>query len=136
MNRFVFPSLMLFCLATGCAAQGGQRLSYQQTHEQLEASAADGALASAQFSPPASALVFDLPVASDIPPLDLDRQSREPGAFVGFEGPSIEYHTVLINNTQNAGFGLGFGCGLYGPCDFGDSYQRQDLIQRTSVRYR
>ncbi len=82
-------------------------------------------MASAQVSPAASALVFDLPIARDIPPLNLDRQSREPAAFVGFEGPSIEYHTVLINNTQNVG-----------DCDLGDCYQRQDFIQRTSVRYR
>jgi len=95
-------------------------------------------MASAQFSAPASALVFDLPVASDIEPLDLDRDSRQPGAFVGYEGPSIEYHTVLINNTQSVGngYGCGYGCGLNGACNFGDSYQRQDLIQRTSVRYR
>jgi len=130
MNRFTFPSLMVFCLVAGCAAQGtGQR--NQQAQQQIEYPAAEAVMATAQFPPPASALVFDLPVASDNPPLNLDRESREPGAFVGFEGPSIEYHTVLINNTQSVGSGFG-----YGTCGFGDSYQRQDLIQRTSVRVR
>ena len=84
-------------------------------------------MASADFSEPASALVFDLPIARDIPPMNLDRASREPGAFVGNESPSVEYHTVLINSFQGAGFG---------DRGFGDSYQRQDFVQRTSVRYR
>jgi len=131
MNRFTFASLLLFLLVAGCAArpnaaQQPQLLARErQPAQPVDDPPSEAVIAAAQFSAPASALVFDLPVARDLPPLNLDRQSREPAAFVGFEGPSAEYHTVLINNTQ-----------CVGNCGYGDSYQRQDLIERTSVRYR
>jgi hypothetical protein len=138
MNRLIAPSVVLVALAAGCAGptscwQRSQRVAPgQQPQEQVEFSAADVEKASARLAPAASALVFDLPVAYDVPTFNLDRESRQPAAFVGFEGPSVEYHTVLINNSQSVG--VGFGCGLDGS--LGDGYQRQDTIQRTSVRYR
>ena len=130
MKRIIFPTLFALGLAAGCAGptasqQRPQPLAGDQRPDQYPAAAAT--MASAEFCEPASALVFDLPVARDVPPLNLDRASREPAAFVGFEGPSAEYHTVLINSFQGAGSG---------DCCFGDSYQRQDFVQRTSVRYR
>jgi len=133
MNRFTHLVIILLGLAAGCAGpsalQRSQPLAQgQQLQQHDEFAAADATLASAEVFAPASALVFDLPIARDLPPLNLDRESHQPGAFVGFEGPSAEYHTVLINSYQGGGYGYG--------CDAGDGYQRVDLIQRSSVRYR
>lgn len=90
--------------------------------------------AAERIAAPASALVFDLPVAQGLPPINLDRSIRQPAAFVGFEGPTVEYHTVLIDNRQGVGNGWYGGCGFFGGTD--DSYQRQDVTVRSSVRYR
>jgi hypothetical protein len=92
---------------------------------------AEAQTASADASPAASALVFDLPVAQGLPPINFDRASREPGAFVGYEEPSVEYHSVFIYSSQSTGIG---GSG-FGDC-LNDGYQRVDVIQRSSVRYR
>lgn len=96
--------------------------------------AGEAVAASDHVAAPASALVFDLPVAQGMPPINLDRSIRQPAAFVGYEGPTVEYHTTVIDNRQGVGSGWYGGCGFYGAPD--DGYQRQDVTVRTSVRYR
>jgi hypothetical protein len=97
-------------------------------------SAGEAIPAAERVPAPASALVFDLPVAQGLPPINLDRSIRQPAAFVGYEGPTVEYHTTIIDNRQGVPGCYGGGCGFYGAVD--DSYQRQDVTVRTSVRYR
>lgn len=127
MNRFIFPTLFVFGLAAGCAGQSQQArpVAGELQSGKTAYPAAEATMASAEVFQPASALVFDLPVARGLPPLNLDRASREPTAFVGFEEPSVEYHTVFIDDVQGSN---GYG--------WGNGYQREDVIQRTSVRYR
>ena len=86
----------------------------------------------------ASALVFDPPVIEGEAPLELGRADRAPGAFVGFDGPTVEYLYVRMDDSQvGNGFGRGgrFGRGGGGGGTY-DRYERRAVTERIGVRYR
>jgi hypothetical protein len=82
-------------------------------------------------APSASALVFMAPVAYGTPPLNLDRSERAASAFMGFEGPTIEYYHVETYDSQIAG---GYCPSGAGGCNFGgafqDRYERRTYIDK------
>lgn len=88
---------------------------------------------------PASALVFAPRVTSDAP-LELSRADRQPSAFVGYEGPVVEYYQVETFDRQSGGGGGQgpfWGCGAYGGFgSYGDRYERRVYINKTGVLYR
>src|SRR5262245_38018354 len=73
----------------------------------------------------AGALVFDPPVISDQPPLDLTRDDRNPGAFVGYEPLTATFFYVRTDDLQGDQFGRNGGL-----------YQRRAVQVKTGVSYR
>jgi len=73
------------------------------------------------FDPaPASALVFDLRLpAGDLP--ELDREPRQPMAFVGYEELLTTYFYLRVDDRQRTD---------------GDRYDRRSYMQSLGVRYR
>jgi hypothetical protein len=84
----------------------------------------------------ASALVFDPPVIAGEEPLELSRADRAPGAFVGYEGPTVEHFYIRLDDSQiGARFGGGGRFGRGGGGTF-DHYERRAVTERLGVRYR
>lgn len=77
-------------MMTGCAAQ-------QPTMPAVTiASCSDVASA---------ALVFDAPITLDQAPIELPRDIRGQGAFLGYESASVSYYDVFSYNRQSNGRG-------------------------------
>jgi hypothetical protein len=104
-------------LAAGCASQ--------PRHRQAAASVED------EYGParPASALVFDPPVAVDGPPLDLARDGRAQEAFVGYAEGVTEYFYLRWEDRQAA-----YGSGHHGGRD--DYYERRAVSEKMGALYR
>ena len=83
----------------------------------------------------ASALVFDPPIIADDEPLELSRADREPGAFVGYEGPVVEHFYIRFDDSQ-IGQSFGGGGGRFGNSGHFDRYERRAVTERSGVRYR
>lgn len=86
----------------------------------------------------ASALVFDPPVTIGEEPLELSRADRQPGAFVGYQGPTVEHFYIRMDDSQvGSSFG---GGGRYGGWGGGggsfDFYERRAITERSGVRFR
>ena len=119
MGRAVgYRALMVLglSLAAGCAAQ--------PKHRQV-AGVED------EFGParPASALVFDPPVARDGPPLDLARDGRDQQAFVGYAEGVTEYFYLRWDDRQAS-----YGSGRHGGYD--DRYERRAVSEKMGALYR
>ena len=85
------PILLLAAFATGCASSKPEpEATYTYPGE--------------PFSFPASALVFDPPVAADLPPLDLSREPRQAMAFGGFEQSAETYSYVRTDDRQSTAY--------------------------------
>jgi hypothetical protein len=87
----------------------------------------------------ASALVFDPPVILGEEPLELSRADREPGAFVGYDGPVTEYFYIRMDDSQiGNSFGGGGRFSRGGGAGGGnyDHYERRSVTERIGVRYR
>ena len=89
----------------------------------------------------ASALVFDPPVTIGDEPLELSRADRQPGAFVGYDGPIVEHFYIRMDDSQiGSSFGGGRGGrrGGWGGAGGGsfDSYERRAITERIGVRFR
>jgi hypothetical protein len=56
------------------------------------------------YSYPASALVFDPPIAAGLPPIDLSREPREVMAFAGFQQASTTFSFVRTDDRQSTGY--------------------------------
>jgi len=81
--------VVLGCLlASGCAAQQPHVADSQPTSVQ-------------QADSPALALACDPPVVAGQPALYLDRDSREPAAFAGYEQPTITYSYLRVEDHYN-----------------------------------
>jgi hypothetical protein len=74
---------------------------------------------------PSAALVFDPPVISDQPPLDLSRDDRTPGAFVGYEETIATFYYVRTDDRQFDGSGLNQ-----------DRFERRAISTKVGVSYR
>ena len=112
----------LLAAVTGCASRNT-----------AEATAPTEELAQAPMRPfddavTASALVFDPPAAEDELVLDLAREPRLPGAFIGYEEPTVSFYSVRVDDIQGAGWGWGWG--------WGDGYMRRAITSRTGGSYR
>jgi hypothetical protein len=70
----------------------------------------------------AGALAFDPPVIANEPPLQLSRDFRTPGAFVGYESLTTTYYYLRIDDRQTD--------------DFGDRYERRAFSEKFGVTYR
>jgi hypothetical protein len=87
----------------------------------------------------ASALVFAPPVTLDEPPINLDRASRQPVAFFGYDEGSIEYYRLTVDDRQTFstgdGGGRSWGGGLGGGYGSGWSgrYDRQAVSERVGA---
>src|SRR4051794_32149344 len=60
-----------------------------------------------------SALVFDPPITQDQPPLVLAREDRQPWAFAGYPGSTVEFYNIHTDDNQLY-FGGGGGSGGFG----------------------
>lgn len=86
----------------------------------------------------ASALVFDPPVTIGEEPLQLSRADRQPGAFVGYDGPIVEHFYIRMDDRQ-IGNSFGGGGGRWGSTGGGgisDFYERRAITERIGVRFR
>jgi hypothetical protein len=54
-----------------------------------------------QTDSPSLALAFDPPAIAGQPALYLDRESREPAAFAGYDQPTVTYSYLRINDFYN-----------------------------------
>ena len=109
MNRYL---LILACIAlTGCAStrpqEGKDTLA---EHPQYETATA-------------SALAFDAPIAAGYTLLGLDRDAREPGAFIGYQDTVVETFSISLDDTQSND-------------PFLDIYARSSSSQKVGTRYR
>lgn len=113
---------------TGCCA----------SHKPATTSAtADASLASQRQyeDASASALVFDPPVTVGETAPQLDRDVRQPSAFIGFDGPITTYYWIHTDDSQVSDWGNGGG-GSGKNGGVGDRYERRAVIDRTGVTYR
>jgi hypothetical protein len=79
-----FSVAVLGCLmACGCAAGQSHVADFQPAVVQ-------------QADAPAVALACDPPMIAGQPPLYLDRESREPSAFAGYEQTTVTYSDVQV----------------------------------------
>jgi hypothetical protein len=85
-----FSMAILGCLfACGCVAHQRSQVSDFQPACQQQA---DG---------PALALACDPPVIAGQPALYLDRESREPAAFAGYDQPTVTYSYLRVEDRYN-----------------------------------
>ncbi|MBV8779888.1 MAG: hypothetical protein JO353_00690 [Phycisphaerae bacterium] len=75
-----------------------------------------------ECDPPAVALAFDPPITIDQGELALDRESREPRAFVGYDEPTITYSYLRVDDRMD---GTGRG-----------RYDREAVAERIGVSTR
>ena len=88
-------------------------------------------------SKPAAALVFSPPMVQDAPPLELSRDLRRPGAFVGYPESVVEFFYVRWDDSQVGGDGSTWsGSGHGGSSGFHDRYERRAISEKTGVLYR
>jgi hypothetical protein len=71
----------------------------------------------------ASALVFASPVTPSFPLLGLDREARQPSAFLGYDDPIIESYFIYTDDQQNSWSSL-------------DDYDRQAIYTKVGTRTR
>ena len=93
-------------LACGCATASRQTSGAGQSLSARSASndgaGYDDAAEQHRYRPAAaSALAFDPPLAPDYPLLGLDRDSREPGAFIGYQDSVTEYFASGLSDNQS-----------------------------------
>ena len=128
---------LLACVAlTGCAAGGGNA-PRAASHE---AASHDAFVERVQTDDAAavtaSALVFSPRVGGQGEMPDLSRAARQPSAFVGFDGPIVEYYHIETYDRQISGGGYGpYGGSGYGYGG-GDRYERRAYIDKIGVLYR
>jgi hypothetical protein len=108
--RWIPVIAILFML--GCAASPRGQADRSRTEPDFDAAQA-------------AALVFDPPVIAHSPPLELARAPREPSAFLGFDGPIVEYHWLLTDDRQSSG--------VWGRQD---RYEREFISERMGIRVR
>ncbi len=70
----------------------------------------------------AVALVYEPPIAADLPRLALARDTREPAAFLGYRQLTVEYFVVHRDDWQMDGY----------P----DQFTRRAISDQSGVRYR
>ena len=92
MTRLI-PSILLAFIAAGCVSSKPHAPSdMAYTHPDPP------------FSHPASALVFDPPIAASIPPLDLSREPRQSMAFAGFQQSTTTVSFVRTDDRQSTAY--------------------------------
>ena len=105
-------------VASGCARQPAHV-------DRAKAEPDDAFLDAAR--PAAAALVFEPPVARDVPPPMLERDGRQPEAFVGYaEGVTESFYLRWDDRQSN------WGRGRHG----GDRYERRAISEKVGVLYR
>jgi hypothetical protein len=75
-------------LMCGCAAQSSQTAQTPAYHL-------------AQIDSPALALACDPPITANQPALYLDRESRQPAAFAGYDQPTVTYSYLRVEDRYN-----------------------------------
>jgi hypothetical protein len=108
--------IVIALLAVGCSSESRDRSAKAQ--EPLPVLAVYKAA-------PSSALAFDPPVAANLPPQDLDRETRAPGAFIGYDQGIATFYYVRTDDRQFNGFG---GNQL--------QYERRAISTKVGVSYR
>ena len=104
--------MIFVCIAlTGCATNRAQEARNTLTEQR-------------QYEPAtASALAFDAPVAAAYPLPGLERDAREPGAFIGYQETVIESFSIGMEDNQSSDPSL-------------DLYYRSSLTGKFGTRYR
>ncbi len=93
------------------------------TTGQLSAQQPGAATERAYQPSPASALVFDSAVMPNFPLPGLDRQAREPSAFLGFDQSTTESFFIFTDDEQSS-------------FPYQDSYDRESVSARIGTRSR
>lgn len=70
---------------------------------------------------PASALVFDLPLARDMAHPELARADRQPAVFMGFDLPTVESYITATDNVST---------------DLGDFHVQESVVVKSGTRLR
>jgi hypothetical protein len=106
-------TLILLSLTVGCAAQSPAPETVATGRRPVVSGYADSA---------ASALVFDVPLASRGPALDLSREDRQASAFIGYEtGVATSFYLRSDDRQSDT---------------WGDQIERRMLSAKTGVTYR
>jgi hypothetical protein len=112
--------LVVASMVGGCACH--QPPKQQARTEQAEPA---GPVLASYRPARAGALVFDPPVISDQPPLNLSRDDRNPGAFVGYESMTATYFYIRTDDRQADDFGIN-----------NDRFERRSVQYKVGVSYR
>jgi hypothetical protein len=108
--------IFLGLLGVGCAAQPSKPARTAQEPQPLLA---------VYRQAPSAALVFDPPVISDQPPVNVSRDDRTPAAFVGYESTIATFYYVRTDDRQFDGFGLNQ-----------DRFERRAISTKVGISYR
>jgi hypothetical protein len=103
-------------LIGGCASQPSQQAQTQQTGSPATMPSL------AQSDSSALALACDPPCTSGQPALYLDRDSRQPAAFAGYDTPTVSFSYVRTDDNYNP--------------DKNGNYDREAVTERVSVSTR
>src|SRR4051794_6990600 len=69
-----------------------------------------------------ASLAFSPPIAQNEPPINLAREQRQPGVFIGFEDVSASYFYIRTDDRMTN--------------DGTDHYVRRSIIEKVGVSYR
>jgi len=84
-----------------------------------------------------AALAFAVPITRYNPPLDLSREGRGSGAFVGYEQSTVQYLWVRTDDRQSSGPGWWGHRGGYGGGSWqGDRFDRRAISVEEKIRVR
>src|SRR6266436_9096977 len=101
------PLIFILALISGCAGKNmPQTLQKPHLYDEL-------ASASLAFSPP---------IAQNEPPINLPRDQRQPGVFIGFDDVSASYFYIRTDDRMTN--------------DGTDHYVRRAVIEKIGVSYR
>jgi len=101
-------------MGVGCASQSAKPQAAEST-----------AVLVSYSTSRAGALVFDPPVAQDQPKVELAREDRTPGVFMGYDETIATYHVVRFDDRQANDFGVN-----------NDRFERRSISYRVGVNYR
>lgn len=143
-SRLCLVPFLLFALAGGCVANRADSSNYTRRSPVTTPlkSSANNSETSMRFDRErkyrsVAALAFAVPITRYNPPLDLSREGRGSGAFVGYEQSTVQYLWVRTDDRQSSGPGWWGHRGGYGGGSWqGDRFDRRAISVEEKIRVR
>jgi hypothetical protein len=128
--------IALFALA-GCTSTRVQTSTTREIDSAWDRDASTASKINRYPTRASSALAFSAPISRSNPALDLYRDQRQPGAFVGYESTTVSYRWVRTDDRQSHGPWYGGWGNAYGSGSWhGDRFDRRAVTVEESVRVR